>query len=217
MYIKNPTSAIIFRFICLFLCAYGLIINIVPFSTSKFLHMLTYFTILTNILCSYVFVRCVLLSTISMFTGSETQYSNSLIFLKGLATMSIIISCIVYHFVLKNSDISYSARGIMEISKNDFFVHYLVPFFTTADWILFQPKGRYKWTDPLKWIAFPLIYITVVMFVNKYTEDYPYFFMNVRTYGLNTFFSIIVVLGILCLIIGYGIVALDKLLKLRSR
>lgn len=216
MYIKNPTSAVIFRFICLFSCAYGLALNIIPFNTSKFLHMMTYFTILTNMLCFYVFVCCVFVSIYSMFTDKPARYSRNILFLKGLATMSIIVSCLVYHFILKNSDISYTTRGIMEVSKNDFFVHYLVPFVTTADFLLFQPKGHYKWTDPLKWMLFPLIYLTVIMFVNKYTEDYPYFFMNVKMYGVDTFYSALIALTLVCLVAGYGVVVVDKVLEKKT-
>ncbi len=212
MYIKNPTSAVIFRFICLFACAYGLALNIIPFSTSKFLHMMTYFTILTNILCFYVILYCLFVSLRSMFTNSPARYNKNVLFIKGLATMAILVSCLVYHFILKNSDISYTTRGIMEVSKNDFFVHYIVPFITAADFILFQPKGTYKWTAPLKWMFFPIIYMAVIMLVNHYTKNYPYFFMDITTYGIKTFCMALTALALICLIIGYEIVIIDKVL-----
>lgn len=212
MYIKNSTSAIIFRFVCLFLCAYGLALNIIPFNTSKFLHMITYFTILTNILCFYVFVCCIFVSVNSLIYKHKPHYGRFILFIKGLTTMSILVSCIVYHFILRTGDVNYTSRGLMEIGGKDFFVHYMVPFFTVSDYLLFQPKGHYKWSDPIKWMLFPVIYLITIMFSNKYTEDYPYYFMDIESYGIDNFFITLITLTLVCLIVGYVIVAVDKIL-----
>ena len=159
MYIHNPTSAIVYRFICLFTCFFGLFFNVMPFTASRILHMLSYFTILTNILCLIVYIYCILISTKSLLTGKPAHYSDTVIYYKGLATLSAIVSCVVYNFVLQSEDVTHTMRGIMVIGRNDLFVHYLVPFLTVGDWLMFQPKGMFKWRYCISWLIYPLIYL----------------------------------------------------------
>lgn len=209
MYIHNPVTAVIYRFICLFLCGYGLFINALPLSPSHILHMLSYFTILTNLLCLYVYIKCIFISSASMLSNELTKYNSTLIFFKGLATVSAVVSCIAYHYVLRKNGLAYTIRGLMIIESDDFFVHYIVPFVTVTDWLLFQPKGLFKWKYIGIWMFFPLIYFAFSMLRYGISGNYPYYFMNINRYGIRTFIFTIFLIAILCLITGTLLVCLD--------
>ena len=59
------------------------------------------------------------------------------------------------------------------------------------DWILFQPKGLFRWRYAVTWLLFPLVYI-ISFFIrckcNSQAEfinvpKYPYFFLNYEKIG----------------------------------
>ena len=69
--------------------------------------------------------------------------------------------------------------------------HYVVPFMFILDWILFQPKGLFRWKYAVTWLLFPLVYI-ISFFIrckcNSQAEfinvpKYPYFFLNYEKIG----------------------------------
>ncbi len=212
MYIHNPISAIVYRAICLILCLYGIFLNLMPFSLSRITHMLSYYTILSNILCSVVFAVCIYISVRALVHNKFAKYGRTIIFFKGLATMSIIVSFIAYHYMLTDQGLVVNTRGLMIIDGKDFFVHYMVPFFTLGDWLLFQPKGLIKFRQPLIWLSVPMLYLGIVMAKSTYLGDYPYFFMNIGSNGYGTFIKYIACIGAICIVIGFLLAFADRML-----
>ncbi len=49
-------------------------------------------------------------------------------------------------------------------SERDIYVHYLIPALTLADWLLFEPKGKFKKYDPLLWLIPTLTYFLTTIF-----------------------------------------------------
>lgn len=132
--------------------------------------------------------------------------------------LSIIITMCIYHFVLVPSalDIDPSRRFNIE----DIILHYLMPSLVIFDWILFDEKKKFKYYDPVLWMAFPCIYAVFVYiqsFFNlaiKYgvlMDKYIYMFLNYETLGKYAVAKNILTILAVFITIGYFIYGIDQI------
>ena len=61
----------------------------------------------------------------------------------------------------------------------------MMPVAFVLDWLWFTPKGRLRWIDPVKWLAFPLIYGGWTLVHGLATHWWPYGFVDVDALGLG--------------------------------
>lgn len=176
-------------------------------------HSFSFFTVWSNILC--LIVMCILL--IKYFWGRDIC-SRSLVYFKGMALSAIICAFLVYHF--GESVVKYPLHtiGIFGLPITTLLSHYIVPFMFILDWILFQPKGYFKWWHIAGWLAFPIIYF--LSFITRCycnpdsafenVEKYPYFFLDYETLGVKTFCGYILLMLFIMVAENVVIVMLDK-------
>ena len=163
--------------------------------------MLLYYTVLSNLL-------------VMIFTGyllwkmrREGDYwqSSSLLRLKGGITMSIMITCVIYHFMLAPLTKDF-------YRLENFLCHYIVPLWFLADTIIFDKSRQYKWFDPIVWTVLPLLYMgfaTLNGFVlkmdvpNAKDSPFPYFFLNVNKYGWGFVFRWAAIIFVAYMVSGY--------------
>jgi hypothetical protein len=105
------------------------------------------------------------------------------------------------------------AQGFLSSPAN-IVLHYIVPLMTLADWLLFDKKGGFKKSSPFVWLAIPAAYLLFSLirahFATYYNGGrYPYFFINIDTYGIERVAWNVLVLGAFLLVIGYCFYALD--------
>lgn len=232
MYIKNPYYSLAYRFFYLCMCGYGIFLHFYPSDSSQTTHMFSYFTVQCNIFCFIVFF---ILFSSSLLT---IQYPNDKIkmyftHLNGMALLSIIITFLTYHFVLNGSGFSMienSADTILTAitssssiqiplpTERDVYVHYLVPALTIIDWLLFEPKGQFKWFDPFLWLIPTLTYFFMTIIrCEIFSNDYPYSFLNLSSLGILKVLSIILLFAGISLFLGYMIVAFDLVLSKKRK
>ncbi|MFQ9514886.1 MAG: Pr6Pr family membrane protein [Eubacterium sp.] len=176
-------------------------------------HEFSFFTVQSNIFCFVI--MCVLL--IKYFMGRDLC-SKCLIYFKGMALSAILCTFLVYHFAECRIKYPLSIIGIFGLPVKTLFSHYITPFMFILDWIIFQPKGYFKWWHIVGWLAFPLTYFlsfitrcncnSAAAFVN--VEKYPYFFLDYETLGVGRFCSYILVLLMIIVAENILIVMLDK-------
>lgn len=162
--------------------------------TLQFLHSenilatLSYYTVLSNLFVLLLFIFVVYYYNIAQH--KETAFYS---ILKGGATVAILLTFIVYHFVLRpvlvSSESTYSPYSI-----SDLLVHYIVPLMTFIDYALFDTKGQYKKTFIKFWMIFPFAYVLYVYLYGilggrfpTFEEEsvFPYFFLDYETYGYS--------------------------------
>ncbi|HFU3800878.1 TPA: Pr6Pr family membrane protein [Streptococcus suis] len=142
--------------------------------------MLMYYTVQSNLLVSVFAVYMVY----AMTKGADLQTSKFLR-IKAAVTMSIMITCVVYHFMLAPlADDFWRVENLL--------CHYIVPLYFLLDTLLVDRQGQYKWFDPIWWTTLPLFYM-VFGLINGFfikipipdAKDSPfaYFFLNVPKYG----------------------------------
>ena len=165
------------------------------------LGMLLYYTVLSNLLVM-IFTGYLLWK---MRREGDHWQSSSLLRLKGGVTMSIMITCVIYHFMLAPLTTDF-------YRLENFLCHYIVPLWFLADTIIFDKNRQYKWFDPMLWTSLPLLYMIFAIlngFVlkmavpNAKDSPFPYFFLNAPKHGWGFVFKWAVTIFVAYMISGY--------------
>lgn len=134
---------------------------------------------------------------------------------KHLLTLAISVTCLVAHFMLDNGMVFKD--GVFQSTM--LAVHYIVPIGFVLDWLLFDKKGLMKFSEPPKWLVFPLVYLGYAFFmvlcVGVSMSDnsrWPYPFIDVDVKGPETVFITCIILVVVFLVLGYVYVLIDKAL-----
>lgn len=175
----------------------------------KGLYMLTYYTLLSNILV----VGFSLYLLKKMLKDYQSALTNrGLLRLKGAVTIAIMLTFLVYHFML-----APLATPEKYYQVENFLVHYIVPILFFLDWLLVDKRGQYQRLDPILWCLVPALYSIGALIKGYFFQieipgqvnsPYPYFFLNIDRFGfLGVFqFMVGILLGYLVLgLVLYGI------------
>ena len=163
--------------------------------------MLLYYTVLSNLLVM-IFTGYLLWK---MRREGDHWQSSSLLRLKGGITMSIMITCVIYHFML-----APLTRDFYRLEN--FLCHYIVPLWFLVDTIIFDKSRQYKWFDPIVWTVLPLLYMGFAIlngFVlkmdvpNAKDSPFPYFFLNANKYGWGFVFRWAAIIFVAYMVSGY--------------
>ena len=196
---------------CLFLAAFtGVYLEITKHGGFG---MLLYYTVLSNLL-------------VTVFTGyllwkmrHDKNWQSTRIFrLKGGVTMSIMITCVIYHFMLAPIATDF-------YRLENFLCHYIVPLWFLADTLLFDKSRQYKWFDPILWTSLPLLYMSFAILnglvlkmniPNAKDNPFPYFFLNANKYGWAFVFRWAFIIFIAYLVSGYIFYLIKSIKKSKS-
>ena len=163
--------------------------------------MLLYYTVLSNLLVM-IFTGYLLWK---MRREGDHWQSSSLLRLKGGITMSIMITCVIYHFML-----APLTKDFYRLEK--FLCNYIVPLWFLVDTIIFDKSRQYKWFDPIVWTVLPLLYMGFAIlngFVlkmdvpNAKDSPFPYFFLNANKYGWGFVFRWAAIIFVAYMVSGY--------------
>lgn len=173
---KNQTILFYSRCFLSVLAITGTVLEIVKYGIG----MLMYYTVLSNLLVSVFAVYMVY----AMHKGHDLQ-SAKFLRIKAAVTMSIMITCVVYHLMLAPlADDFWRVENML--------CHYIVPIYFLLDTLLVDRQQQYKWFDPIWWTLLPVLYMIFGLVNGLFikipipdAKDSPfaYFFLNVPKYG----------------------------------
>ncbi|HFU4059173.1 TPA: Pr6Pr family membrane protein [Streptococcus suis] len=173
---KNQSFLFYSRCLLALLAIVGTALEIIKYGIG----MLMYYTVLSNLLVSVFSVYMVY----AMYKGLDLQ-SAKFLRLKAAVTMSIMITCVVYHFMLAPlADDFWRVENLL--------CHYIVPLYFLLDTLFVDRQGQYKWFDPIWWTILPVLYMIFGLVNGLFikipipdAKDSPfaYFFLNVPKYG----------------------------------
>lgn len=199
--------ALIYRVVLIILGIYGLYLNFSGLKSNPF-ELLHYFTILSNILVVMFFMFLIIRY------GKNKDYPK----LKGAVTMSITVTFLVFHFLLRPTMFNMIGTNYSLFSPANLLLHYIIPIMTIFDFLLFDTKGKYKKIDPIIWLIIPFCYF-IIMSINGvlgYTfstgSHYPYFFMDWDKLGPGVLLYVLAII-ITFTILGYIYYIIDYLLS----
>lgn len=214
--INNRISSLVYRSIFITFSFIGIFLSSRILEGVFNTHLFVYYTHLSNILC-FVVMLIVLIKNFKHVNNNETTGHNEAIKrVKGAATIAILITGVVYHFLLGDP------------SEADFFtldniiVHYIVPFMFVLDWILFDKKKSYSVIDPVSWLAVPGVYFVYALIRGAIVGtsnslQYAYFFIDVNIYGYGGVMIWAIALAAAFLIVGYLMWLIDKIVKVDGK
>lgn len=218
MNINNRKIAAIYRVLAAFIGTITIFNELGIFSTDRKIENIFYFTTISNLLCSIMFIILSVktIKDIKLYgiDGSTSISSH----IKGGITIAIILTMSVYHFIL----IPYGLKEdpTRRLGFSDIILHYLIPCLTIFDWILFDEKRRFKIYDPIIWTILPYLYVIFVYiqagyeFIEKMNigmSKYIYVFLDSELLGIQAVEENILKLTIFFIIVGYGIYGIDRI------
>ncbi len=174
------------------------------------LNFFSYFTVLTNVLATAAFACALLPDTTLLGRVARSPV------LRAAIAMYIAVVGLTYHFLLAQV---WDPQGWLWVANG--LLHYVMPAAVVLDWILFVPKGALGWRDPVRWLAFPVIY-TVWTLIHGYASGgadgwWPYWFMNIPRLGLPMAAFWLTGMLVFFLVVGLLVVAIDRRLGRRDR
>ena len=166
----------------------------------------SYFTILTNILVA-------LALTLPLLAGASRAggWSRSEGVRAGVTMYAVVVG-VIYHLLLRAT---WEPRGFQIVT--DTLLHTVMPLAILIDWLAFTPKGRLRWVDAGKWLAFPLAFGAWSLLHGAIGGWYPYWFIDVGELGYAR--ALINLAGLLAFfgLVGLIVVAIDRTLGRRDR
>ncbi len=170
------------------------------------LNFFSYFTILTNVLVATALTLPVVGAGTALGRWAASEG------VRACATMYAVVVGLVYHFLLHST---WSPQGWSLVAN--VLLHYVMPAAMLLDWLLFTPKGRLRWIDAAKWLAFPLIYGGWTLAHGYAADWWPYWFTDVSQLGLGKAAAYFAGLLVFFLLVGLAVVTIDRTLGRRDR
>ena len=149
---------------------------------------LSYFTVLTNLWVT------VLASARVARVSARHWLSRPGTLAAGAVYIAVV--GIIYSLVLRTL---WSPSGMHKAA--DVLLHDLMPALYLLWWLLFAPKGGLTWSDPLKWLTYPLAYFAFLLLLGRGTGRYLYPFADIHALGLGA----VVRNGVLLLLLFWGL------------
>ncbi len=130
--------------------------------------------------------------------------------LKLTITLSGVLTCAVVVLMLPDPYSGLTRPECISLQLT----HYLLPIGTLLDWLLFDPRGVLRLTDPFLALLPAGLYTMLAWYGESIgcPLTAPYWFMNRTSLGASTAWSIVLGLAGGMLIVGYILYALDWLL-----
>lgn len=213
MAIRNRALALAFRLIAAAVAFTGTVRLLEVFTGTVWWKML-FFTAQINVVAT-IWLAILAVTTLRELRRQGVRgATNPSVPIHGAIVLATTITMLIYTVVLVpmlSADGDYEAYTL-----TDSLVHVVTPLLMIGDWLLFTPKGRMRWVDPLWWLAIPTAYLAFAYTVHAFGGEfgpgvpYPYPFMDVETLGLGSVVMWLAALGAGVVALGYVIVAIDR-------
>lgn len=136
----------------------------------------SYFTVLSNILATFVF----------LYFGLGLKKNNLINKLYGPSVLYMTITGVIFWTILRNHHLVATVPWITMV------MHGVMPIIVFLGWILFRPKIKLDYKDALVWQIFPLLFVIYTLIRGPFAHWYPYFFLNPEKAGGYTGVSLYV-------------------------
>ena len=180
-----------------------------------------YFTMISDLICLVWMLLLVLRTARDLRSSGPRGTSTPSARWGGAVMMAITVTMLIYVVVLVPTRIDAGDTDIYSLT--DTLIHIVTPALLIADWLLFVPKGAFRWVDPLLWTLIPFAYLawSVVygalggQFVGG--DRYPYPFLDVDSLGIGGVLTWIAALTVALVAVGFVYVLVDRVLGVLAR
>ena len=159
----------------------------------------TFFTILSNLLAFLVTSNAV------FATQSRLGQFLSRPVVRGGAALYIGVTIGIYVTILRYL---WNPQGAQWWADSG--LHYAVPTLYLAWWLWVAPHGALRWSDPLRWLMFPAVYVLWVFLRGAWVGEYPYPFLDLGVHDAATVLRNCVDIILLFVAGGVVLVLIDR-------
>lgn len=170
-----------------------------PGVAERFVRFFSYFTVSTNIIVA------ITATAIAFFPQTKFGAFFAKTSTQAAVASYISIVGIIYSLFLRTV---WDPAGWQAVA--DHALHDAVPLAFVIYWLSFAPKSGISWTDPFKWLAYPLIYIAYSLTRGAIVAWYPYWFVDVTQLGYPTALTNTGFVIVAFAIIGFIFVVISK-------
>lgn len=164
--------------VCWFALVLQLLLMVQQADAGMWLHAVvnyfSFFTILTNLLvaCAATLPLLAPRSTVGHFFLRPSTQSAIAVY---IAIVGVTYSLLLRHL--------WNPQGAQKVA--DVLLHDFVPALYIAFWVFMVPKFTLRWSDAVRWLAFPVVYMAYTLVRGFISHWYPYYFIDVDTIGLS--------------------------------
>jgi hypothetical protein len=162
-----------------------------------FVNTFSYFTVLTNFLVAIVCMASLLRDRSDTFLTRPSTLSAVAVY--------IFVVGLTYSLLLRSL---WSPTGLNAVA--DISLHDVVPILYTLYWIFFVRKGTLRWSQPLSWLIYPLLYVIYCLVRGAHIGFYPYHFADPILLGYPKALTNTALLLIGFWLLGLLAVAIDR-------
>ena len=209
--IKNRTFQLMFQTA---FCTLGFLGIIASFGTFNYVWRGDFYVHFTN-LSNYLCIGVVLAELIQTVKKKEDSYVDKLPLLKFIGVLAILLTFIVFNFMLAGDREMY-----LNFQINSVLFHIILPILYVLDWFLFYERGKVKITYPVYSTIFPIVYV-IFIFIRAWILNfdptvpyiYPYFFLNLDKLGVIGVIKWVMFLALGFVVLGFLFYGIDKALS----
>lgn len=130
----------------------------------------SYFTIQSNLLAA----AAVLALGFTGLGGNRKKDLSRLTLIRGGVTLYMSMTGIIFALLL-----SGLAKELQTtIPWVNLVLHYIMPAFMIADWLIFPPAAGIPFKKALRWLIYPLVYLVYSWIRGEFVHWYPYPFID---------------------------------------
>lgn len=213
MFVRNRALALVYKIALVIAAGFGFLGSLGLFDATTTPVQLNYLPHITNAFVLLYFAIAAIWCGRELAKQGVKGGGTFLVHLKGAITVSVLASLVItYIFVNPTTVAATPLTGIAGASQ--LMVDLVVPLLAIADWLLFDPKGQYRASDPIVWLLYLFLYAAYTLllgnnFVMPDGNRYPYWFLNVDLMGWSDVFINILICVVIFLVLGYLVFGLD--------
>ncbi|WP_435748532.1 Pr6Pr family membrane protein [Microbacterium sp. PMB16] len=219
--VNTRPVALAFRLIALAVILTGIIRYSEVLSGVPDWSTLLFYTMLSNLLCLAWMLMLVVRTIVDLRHRGASGTSTPSPRWSGAVMMAITVTMLIYLVVLVPTRVADGDGDIFSLT--DTLIHVVTPCLLILDWLLFVPKGAFRWADPLRWTLIPYAYLAFAFAFGavggEFTpgQKYPYPFMNVDALGIGGVALWLVALTVALIVVGFIYVLVDRALAALGR
>jgi len=180
-----------------------------------------YYTMVSNLICGGWMLVLVVRTIADLRRDGARGTSTLSARWSGAVMMAITVTMLIYLVVLVPTRFAAGDADIFSLTDN--LIHIVTPALMIVDWLLFVPKGAFRWLDPVLWVLIPYAYLAWAFCYGALGgqfvpgQRYPYPFMDVDALGIPGVAQWIIALSVALVAVGFVFVVLDRALSALAR
>jgi hypothetical protein len=131
---------------------------------------LCYFTVLTNILVTLIATRLTWSAPGRGLLGRPGTLAAAAVY--------IVVVGLIYALLLRSL---WAPSGLQKLA--DAILHTLLPVLFVLWWLRYAPKQGLRWSEPVRWLGYPLAYFAFSLILGALTGRYLYPFADLGNLG----------------------------------